>query len=482
MAQAGRQTGNDPITDAANKIVAEDAAGIGDTIGKLRKLDPLNIAFTTRKCQLKAKGADSAKFKRSFRYKRLGGVVWSKWIDLTSAVVQVPSVHPKADGRGFDIVVQGISHTFLACSTSASSQFKNKLLRAKAAASQTSRASLEKRATERIKSRAYLKGALQTGRGFLARGPIEILKMSTVITGARSTTLGKLSGREWTERYFTLSHDGIAGMFMNEEEFETLSAMAEARKREAQSDAGLLGLSSQIVTIVEDVEISSEEEECAASAAFSAALADVGGGGALVTVTDPIKGVGSVIVPAGVEEGDTFEVHVGIREKSFDVVAPAKAGTQIEIHLPTDTEYTQSIKRLESWHVHQNNAKALAQSFDLKRGVRALERTAAPRELVLRGPRFGKHGKLVVRFRTSEDLDTWVNQFLQVPAVRAMVSGKRVDGTVSNRHPDAATGDEDATDVVAAGAVGGLFAGLLAVDLLSDLFDDADDDGECAVM
>ena len=469
--------------DATNQIIAEDAVGMGNTTGKLRKLDPLNIAFTTRQCQLLVKGADSAKWKRSFRYKRFGGILWSKWIDLTSAVVQVPSLHSKADGRGFDITVQGDTHTFLSCSTEASSQFKNQLLRAKAAASQTTRASLEKRAGERIKSSMFMKGTLMTGCGFLARGPIEILKMSTVIKGARSTTLGKLSGREWTERYFTLSHDGIAGMFMNEEEFETLSAMTEARKREAQSDAGL----HEFAAVVEDVEMSSDEEEASAAAtassAFSAALAGMGGGGALVTVTDPLKGVGSVVVPEGVEKGDTFEVHVGIREKSFDVVAPTNAGATIEIRLPSDTEYTEGIKRLKSWHVHQNNAKALAQSFDLKRGVSALERTETPRELVLRGPRFGKHGKLVIRFRTKEDLDTWVNQFLQVPAVRDMVRQKRkADGRVITRHVDAATEDNEAADVVALGAVGGLFAGFVAVDLLSDLFDDADDDWECAIM
>ena len=413
--------------DSLHKLELADAAlGRVDLVANLRKLDKLGVAFKTRKCELAVTSSGAI----WLRYKQLSGAM-SKPIDVTTALICVPSACSKAEGRGFDITgMNGMTHTFMACSTAASVNFKNKVLRANvsASASGATRASLKRRALLRLDSVKAGTGVMQTGRGFMVRGKIEIQKMSSVVKGARSSFLSKLSGREWNERYFTLSHDGVAGVFMNEAEFETHSAMAEAVKREGEEREGggggkgarRGGGSSRDIDIagVASMTLHEEYDDSDDDSPPPLALS--------ASVTDPIKGIGTVRIPTGVAAGETFAFWSGAGSQRTvqRAVAPpgAVAGMTVEVRLPPEPlevpeaaaqriSALADMKRVESWHVHQNKAKAFAQSFDMKYGVTALERVdGSPRQLVLRGPRFRPHGKMIVRFATRDDLNVWVGQ------------------------------------------------------------------------
>ena len=443
----------DAVTRAESALAKEESVGGGNMQANLRKLDKFGVALSTRKCELRS----NAKSGTSFRYKRLGGVLWSTWIPLGDAVLTVPSQHVIAEGRGFDIAYRKTTHVFMACSTDTSVALKVALLRAKSSLRPAARASLQNRSLQRLSSESYMKGSargshsdarVKVGAGFLARGPVEILKMSTVIKGARSSFHGTLSGRSYIKRYFTLSHDGHAAMYMNEAEFEAMAAMAEARKRD-EGGVEALGTFLDGMGVVEErgedySDGESEEEGVGGADAGAAAGADAPlppgwtetldeecgypyytnvateemtwdrpRGAARVDVTDPLKGIGTVVVPEGVSSGDSFSVSVGL-QSSFTIVAPAEAGATIQVQLPASTEFTKSIASLKSWHVHQNAAKAYTQTFDLSRGIMAIARTGEPRELCLRGARFGKHEKIILRFQSEEDLGKWVDQ------VRAM--------------------------------------------------------------
>jgi hypothetical protein len=418
--------------DSRHKLVREDSAvGIGDLVANLRKLDKLNVAFKTRKCELAVTSSGAI----WLRYKQLSGMM-SKPLDVTTALIRVPSACSKAEGRGFDITgADGTKHTFMACSTAASVNFKNKVLRANvsASASGAARASLKRRALLRLDSIKAGTGVMQTGRGFMVRGTIEIQKMSSVVKGARSSFLSKLSGREWNERYFTLSSDGVAGVFMNEAEFETLSAMAEAATREEDERGGggggegarRGGGSSRDIDLaaVASMAIVEDEDEDDSNAPQPPARIWT-----TFELTDRAKGIGTVRVPKGVAAGETFGFWAfGAGWQRTVAPAGAVPGMVVEVRVPAEPSRlaagSADMKRVASWHVHQNKAKAFAQSFDMKMGVNGLERIdGSPRQLVLRGPRFRPHGKMIVRFATEEDLNVWVSQVSERALANARTS------------------------------------------------------------
>ena len=247
--------------------------------------------------------------------------------------------------------------------------------------------------------------------------------------------MGSLSGREYIKRYFTLSHDGVAAMFMNEAEFDAMAAMAEARTREQESrlpppphaKAATFELDGvSLITVVEDGESDEEDDETSPSLSsppgkrwpsHSSPLPPPGPPlrdgrhRVKITVTDPIAGVGSVLVPEGVDEGDSFDVFHHL--STFSIIASAGAGSLIEVLLPHDTDYSKSMHQLHEWHSHQNEAATFAQTFKLTSGLEAIELTGVPREICLRGPRFGKHKKLILKFDSDRDLEVWVNRVRQ---------------------------------------------------------------------
>ena len=129
----------------------------------------VGVAFTLRKCELKVNETSMR-----FRYKRLGGLVWSGWLDLKCAQLIVPSQNRAAESRGFDLKFAENKLTFIACSEETSIALKVALLRAKAAMAPAARASLTARSKKVI---SIEKTGVKTGAGFLARGPVSMLKM-----------------------------------------------------------------------------------------------------------------------------------------------------------------------------------------------------------------------------------------------------------------------------------------------------------------
>ena len=100
--------------------------------------------------------------------------MWSGWLDLKCAQLIVPSQNPAAESRGFDLKFAENKLTFIACSEEKSIALKVALLRAKAAMAPAARDSLTARSK---KVTSIEKTGVKTGAGFLARGPVSMLKM-----------------------------------------------------------------------------------------------------------------------------------------------------------------------------------------------------------------------------------------------------------------------------------------------------------------